>query len=121
VAASSWGLSQRLLVLGVVVVLAAAVGAAYVAIYLRPTPPIFGPNSEDMHAWVRSLPAVGTLQFWRMAKQIGLGRGLLNVEEKYEQARTRYYTWWAILLAVGAAGAGLIAAGVLLRRARSRR
>ena len=113
---SSWGLSQRLLALGVVILVLVAAGAVYVVHDLRPVNPAAAKSPEVIQRWFDEQPAAYTLREWRMLKDEGLDRGLLQAEEFYGEAWTRYCIWWSVIALAGAAGMVLIAAGIFFSR-----
>lgn len=112
-----WGLRQRMVLLGLVAVLGAAVAAA--SLYLaRPVPPIVYPQADQLRREMQDISPLRSIQLWRALQQ-GLESREHPGEKAYAEARFRYHLWLGVTGLVGLAGLGLIAAAMLLAPGRS--
>ena len=134
-ARAAWGLSQRLTVMGIVVVALTAL-ASYGTVGRTPAP--VDPNSLQtfnefkrfasthrvsevsgtanvFHEYAHSLPINKAYSELLSVKHHGLDRGLTREDEMFTRSMALYRMWCAILAGMGVVGVGLIACGILAR------
>jgi hypothetical protein len=113
----SWGVSQRLVVLGAVVLLLAVMAAA-VAVCYRPPPRMADLSAETIRQEVERWPAAKVvLEYWNMKKQ-GLNWGILGAVDRYNRDLAIYHLWWGVSAVLGLFGVGLLVAGMARREGR---
>ena len=109
-AVAAWGVSQRLRLLGVVVLLIAVAGAVLL-IRHRPISPDETRTPAAARRWVEGMSAARTMVEWYQLKATGLERGITKEEEVYQGQLSQYRVWWCVVVALGLGGAGLVASG----------
>jgi len=114
-AAPTWGLSQRLLVVGIVVLVVAAFMGLY-AILTAPVSPTAAITPEVVHRQVERFSAARSLwEFWQMEKD-GLDRGIRKADDAYKQALAIHHLWLGVTAIVAGLGIALILVGVKTRQ-----
>jgi hypothetical protein len=112
-AAAPWGLPQRMVLFGAVLLPVAAI-AAGLLYRSRPTPPAQNVNLESVQQRVRGLSAVRSMQFWYALQHEGLSPGLTPQEQAYEEASARWRSWLIVVAILGMAAIALIVGGAAL-------
>ncbi len=113
----SWGISQRLFVLGAVVFLVGVLVAVVFAVPNRPARPMPDFTPELVQRW----PALYSVMKFQQARREGLERGISPRDDVYNQKLSIYHAWLGVSLALVLSGTGLIAIGMAYRRAPSPR
>ena len=110
-----WGISQRLVVLGAVIILLGVL-MAVLAVRTRPEPPPPDFTPELVQRW----PAIVCLGEFQHLRREGLERGIVAADDARNQKLFAYHACWWGAMVLGLVGSGLIAAGVAYRRPVSR-
>jgi hypothetical protein len=111
----TWGMPQRLLLVGAFVLLAVLIGAVFV-VRSRPEPLFTSSTSELVHREVEQWPASWVLgQFWQIQEK-GIDWGARSTRERYDQALARYHLWLGASLVFGLLGVGLLVGGIAYPR-----
>lgn len=108
-----WGGSQRLTVVGTLLV-AISFMAALVVWRQWPSPPK-GPTPEQIQHFMdraRNAPPAASLRFYRQELRAGLPQGKWPEQVAYETARVQYQGWLGVVGAIALAGVVLIVVGV---------
>jgi hypothetical protein len=104
-----WGTSQRLTVLGILVLSISVVGAAY-TLWNRPHSPIESRPPERVNEQVQALSAAETIGLWRTLER-GLDRGLVREMDVYHGALGTYRLCLLLWGVCATVGGGLLIAG----------
>jgi hypothetical protein len=109
-APTAWGITHRLVLLGVVVVLAAILAALWVQHY-RPISPADVFSAERNQRRVEEMPPSQTVHLWRYLER-GLEPGMSGQELAYSRALVYYRAWLGVLAVLGSIGIALIGLGI---------
>ena len=116
-AAKAWGTSQRFVLLGTAVALAAIV-AAMVMFIVRPVSPFSVIDPELIRRTAHRMPAPEAWNAWETMKQQGLDR---RTDQKYENDEVKFYVWEGVAGTATLIGLGLIAVGLLTAKGQAMR
>ncbi len=105
---STWGFRHRLRLLGIVLVLTALVGGAW--LYReRPISRFDAIDPAHIRQTAQKLPPSRTWEIWETMKQ-GLDR---RTDQQYADDMEKFYLWQAFFVGIAVIGIALIAAGMV--------
>ena len=105
---ATWGLKNRLRLLGAVLLLGAIGGAAWLY-FGRPVSRFDVIDPEQLRETAKGLSPLQTWNYWEKMKE-GLDR---RTDQAYAAALLRFHMWQAVVAAVALLGVGLIVVGAV--------
>ena len=105
---ATWGLKNRLRLLGAVLV-SAAIGGATWLYFARPVSRFDVIDPEQLRETAKGLSPLQTWTYWEKMKE-GLDR---RTDQAYAAALLRFHMWQAVVAAVALLGVGLIVVGAV--------
>jgi hypothetical protein len=113
--AAAWGVPHRLILLGIVILVATALAA--IGVYQgRPIPPADFFTFERNQRRAEEMAPSQTVMLWRYFQR-GLEPGMTGQELQYDRALVYYRSWLGVATAFGLVGAGLVCLGIWKGRA----
>lgn len=110
---AAWGFQQKIVLLGVVVLVAASAPALYLFLH-RPSPVVV--DAEAIRGWVEGFSPRQTRRLWQVLRDGGIAAGTPSGAAAHEESLFRYHLGMGLLMCCAACGIGLVVAGLLTKR-----
>ncbi len=111
----AWGAGQRLIFLGVIVILFAIAIGGWL-FWIRPTDPYAYLSQEQIKQSVPALTPIETWRLWLLLEKGGLERHKRGSEIFFASQRAQYLIYGELLAILSGVGLTLIAAGIIVIR-----